>query len=128
MSDLNYTHVIRFGLPPYDKFVEALSSLLRRVPAKQRNNLVKKMYDLSVIKVEMETVKQGTQSQATKFRERRMLLSRTRTHIRNALEELWAAKAAFSKEVSTEFDFRGVILKLDEFERHLDEGEKSLPI
>lgn len=114
------------GLSSFSEFEEAVTPLLKRVPSDQRRMLLEGLYVVTAEKLMKPSRMRGMEYMMAELRKRRMLLSRTRAHIRNAREAMAAAEATFPRLLPTSFEFKETIERLSEFETDLAEREQGL--
>jgi len=92
---LDFAWAQRHGLAPYGKFKRLLSASLKRVPPKERNSLLEKIYELAAHKIRIEEDKKTEQEVEGQIRPERLKLVQIRQHLQNAKKELSAAAAIF---------------------------------
>jgi hypothetical protein len=115
-----------WGLPTFIEFEAALASLLKRIAPKKRRMLLEELYVVTAQKIMKQAGRRGMEYMMVDVRKRRMLLSQTRTHIKNAREAVLAAETTFPSLLPTSFDFEEIIKRLSEFETDLAERERGL--
>jgi hypothetical protein len=121
-----YDMVRRLGLPTFSEFDKAISPLLKRVTPDDRKMLLEGLYVVTAQNLLKHGGKRGMEHMVTDFRKRRILLGRTRAHIKNAGKSVSAAAATFPRLLPTSFDFDGTIKRLSEFETDLVGREHGL--
>jgi hypothetical protein len=78
-------------LHPFDKFKAIIAPFLSDITKKDRESVLRAMYDLATEKTRMERVKVFTVEHVKPLRGMRMKLERRRAHLKNAIKELRAA-------------------------------------
>jgi|SRR5580704_1346808 hypothetical protein len=121
-----YDMVRRLGLPTFSEFEKTIAPLLKRVTPPKRRMLLEELYVVTAQKLVNQGGRRNMEYMVADFRKRRILLGRTRAHIKKARKSVSAAEAIFPRFLPTSFDFKENIRRLSEFETDLAKREQTL--
>jgi hypothetical protein len=123
MPDSKDALAVRLGLKPYSAFEELILPLFKRVPAEERDQILRKIYSLAGKKLVMEFEEKEISLQRLSLEEKQKSLQATRRHLETAAKELLAAEESFHKDLPRWINVQPTIGEVKEMNRILLENE-----
>jgi hypothetical protein len=125
-------------LHPFDKFKAIIAPFLSDITERDRESVLRAIYDLATKKKWMERIKAFTVEQVKPLRHLRMKLERRRAHLKNAIKELrvaykcspdiLATVIAAGTEKQIGCDLKQIISRLEVEHQDLVESERTFAL